>query len=841
MKSIMTKTIACLLALTVSLSAVSCKPQDTPKLSSENVTVWGASANEKILQDLPASSYESIKTDAKIDIFMARGEYESGQVIITPSVDVKEYNVTVSKLKHVSGNAEIPTENMQVRMAKYISVTLNTSKNGAPLGMYPDALVPFSAVVEYEENKIIANENQSIYLTVETQLDQPAGIYTGTLTIDFKDFVKSVPVSVNVMNVTVSEEAHAKNCYLATWNSVNGELDTTQGMRDRYYDALIEYRLSPSLILKENDQSDEMIKAYVDKAYTYLINPRCSNIGIPYAEATGDYNGKSYKCISGKLFEKYLTAFMNKSLETGVNLMRKLVFYNAVIDEAFLMNRPMDQVRLNYKIMNETILKVASEFEGKTVQKQQFKQEIIESLKVLPCILTCEYSQNYIDGCADEIEYINTYCPLYQHYDSESQRENYKREEIVEQWWYGCNTPRDPYPSTHTDVTDTLSLRVIGWMQQEYGIVGNLNWAVDYYITHGDENRDTFLEDYFSGNADRTKTEGNGAANGDGYLFYPGGQYGLDKPIASIRLEGLRDGMEDYEVIYALKEKYKELGFSADKLLSVLGENLFSGAQVTADNKKYEDARYNLYSLASAANSSANVCIVETNDNANGIIESKIYAKDGVEIKSNGQVLSNGVKHGDGVIYTVITTLNKDVNALDLSYVIDGVETSYYQNFGGKVDYYDANALNGAFVSDFANVEQSLESENPFGLDKSMLKLTVGEIADDTGLKQQRFKLQSNAFESFDAKVGKFTIVLYNAESTAITLNMYAKYTKDPAPALIATVILKPNEKTTITVSVDAINWKTKGKLSYLNLKLNESSFESAKILYVESLAVYYK
>ena len=808
----------------------------------EDVILWGASANEKILQDLPASNYSQIKTDAKINLVMAKGEYESGQIVITPMVDVYKYYVSVSKLTQVGGTAEISTDKMQVRMAKYLPVTINTSKNGAPLGMYPDALLPFSAAVEYEENKINANENQSIYLTVNTEIDQPAGIYTGTLKVDFVDFYYDLPITVSVMDVTISEEAHAKNCYLATWNSVNGELDTTQGMRDSYYDALIEYRLAPSLILKENDQSDAMIKMYIDKAYTYLINPKCSNIGIPYAETSDYYNGVSYKCISGKLFEKYLTGFMNKSLETGVNLMRKLVFYNAVIDEAWnpWVNRPLDQVRLNYKIMNETIARVVEAFEAKSVQNETFKQEIIDSLKVLPCILTCEYSQEYIDGCTDEIEYINCYCPPYQHYDSESHRAEYDREEIVEKWWYGCNAPKYPYPSTHTDVTNTITLRALGWMQQEYGIVGNLNWAVDYYVTYGKENRDQFVEDYYGENADRTKGDGNGAANGDGYLFYPGGQYGLNKPVASIRIEALRDAMEDYEVIYALKEKYKSLGFSVDELLSILGEDLYTGAQVKANSKVYEEAREKLYSLAAAANSSAEICIIETNDNANGVIESRIYAKKGVEIKNNGQVLSNGVDYNDGVIYTITTTLNNDVNAMNLTYEVDGVEMSYYQNFGGKVDYLEAATINGSFVSDFASVEQSLETTNPFGINKNMLKLVVGEIADETGIQQQRFKFQNSVFDSFDAKVNKIVFIMYNAEDTDIAINVLAKYSKDPAPALLTTSVLKSGEKTVVSVSVNSVNWKTKGKLTHLYFKFNESSFENAKTVYVESMLVYY-
>ncbi len=41
--------------------------------------------------------------------------------------------------------------------------------------------------------------------------------------------------------------------------------------------------------------------------------------------------------------------------------------------------------------------------------------------------------------------------------------------------------------------------------------------------------------------------------NGDGFLIYPGGPLGQDEPVSSIRLENAREGVEDYEYLYQLK------------------------------------------------------------------------------------------------------------------------------------------------------------------------------------------------------------------------------------------------------------------------------------------------
>ena len=47
--------------------------------------------------------------------------------------------------------------------------------------------------------------------------------------------------------------------------------------------------------------------------------------------------------------------------------------------------------------------------------------------------------------------------------------------------------------------------------------------------------------------------------NGDGYLLYPGRPIGHDGPVSSIRLEQAREGVEDYEYLYILREKLADL------------------------------------------------------------------------------------------------------------------------------------------------------------------------------------------------------------------------------------------------------------------------------------------
>ncbi len=63
--------------------------------------------------------------------------------------------------------------------------------------------------------------------------------------------------------------------------------------------------------------------------------------------------------------------------------------------------------------------------------------------------------------------------------------------------------------------------------------------------------------------------------NGDGYLAYPGAPIGYAGPVSSVRLEQAREGCEDYEYLYILRERIasaRKLGRAAAEAERVLAE-----------------------------------------------------------------------------------------------------------------------------------------------------------------------------------------------------------------------------------------------------------------------------
>ena len=128
-------------------------------------------------------------------------------------------------------------------------------------------------------------------------------------------------------------------------------------------------------------------------------------------------------------------------------------------------------------------------------------------------------------------------------------------------------------------------------------------------MKNNQDNTFSVLEDCYS-TAERYP-----GTNGDGFLFYPGKPYGIEGPVGSIRLHSIRDGLEDYETIWQLRERYGELSekygvaLSADDLLNHLTEKLYSGTKVYTNSALFAAARRSLAETLLAALSPAGVAV----------------------------------------------------------------------------------------------------------------------------------------------------------------------------------------------------------------------------------------
>ena len=673
--------LICVLACALFLPA--CGEKDSGASdNARGVTVWGMPGTEKVYENIDQNSayYAQYKTEPNVNLTMAKGELEGSQIIISANEDTV-FDFESADL--VCGENKIPKENVEIFVQKYITVQVNyDAGSNLPPANYPDALVPMENIKKTKENVVLKGENQGFYIRVKTAIDQPVGTYTGNLTLKVGDKTQAIPVSVKVDDVTVSEVNHLKSTFINGWSFFEGELDTSQAMFDAYNDALLEYRLCGNNLTDGNNHLEdistpEKLNAWVEKAYEYMQNPMCSTVNMPYQMNGANLNQSKMKEV--------LQAILNKSIETNYNMFEKLIWYGGVIDEP-RGNGIMEKAYNVSMQFDETKNDVADKFAISKVDiSAEFKAELVQGIRDIPNIVTEYYDEALASAGV-------TFCPLFQYYNSEALRDDY--EGLGDRWWYGCVQPKAPYPTYHIDDT-WLSARVLSWMQAEYNVVGNLYWATDLYARYDPSKGYQSIDEYYEGVATRLN-----GANGEGFLFYPGKKYGIDGPLGSMRLEAIRDGMEEYEIFYSIKQRFEQANqtLSAEyqldfaSFVASLAKGMYSGTVVTTDTQEFSAARAKLFETEKLS-AATGYGIIENADDGYGKHTFKFVANKDWTVKCGGESLTAVAVEGEYAVYQIETSLKQAVNNLNLSFEKEGERIDYTIELGGKATVRYGNSL----------------------------------------------------------------------------------------------------------------------------------------------------
>lgn len=639
-----------------------------------SIDIWSANSSQKILRDISADDYAYYREAGEYNIFTVRNEYESGQIILTPENDVKSYAVEIFDLVSESGE-KLGKECFDVYNQKYIEVTKKSNGKSTGLGWYPDALLPFEKAVEYKENTIKSGENQGIWITLKCPKEQAYGIYTGTFNIIIDGVTHIVPASVTVFDYLLSDTVTAKSCFMIDrWKMTYAGDDTIQAYQ-AIYEYLLDHRLS-AYLLPVIDNDDDM---YLESLIKYHNDPRMSAYALPHQSITivlpsgGTDLGVNYIRL-----EQTITKIAEYSIRNNVNLLQKAYLEFAdVIDEAEIRGITARAVRVAREV-EEFKTSLADKLEARTDLSGDKKAEVISKIRNMSNLFTDrKFEGLYQNGTA-----VKNFCPMFNDFTNEQQRAEYRAlaEQGFEYWWYGCTGPHNPYPTYHTD--DVLvSSRILRWMQKEYGVSGDLYWCVNQWVKI---EREVMTNPYNTANPYPS-------TNGEGLLLYPGKYYGMITPVGSIRLDSIRDGMEEYEMLAEINEIYKtfDAGCVADEgILKMLYDKLYRNAMVLSDSSLFTRVRKEMYSLAAFAQN-YDTAITELIKTANGYTFTVKTKKEVVLKDKDGNTLDAVSSTDDFNIYEISADEKLEIWAekngrsqslsLDLggsSFILNPLETS---------------------------------------------------------------------------------------------------------------------------------------------------------------------
>ena len=550
------------------------------RMDNLNFKVWQPSCGEKILKDktyaLPQIKELSVKLYAN--------ETESVRLCITPRGDIRSLCVELTDVDSAIS--------LSPGFVLYVKVEKSSAGTKSEVGAYPDALLPFSVAQSHGLNTINAGENQEIYITVRTAKNAVAGEYFSRVTIFADDEKKVLPLKITVWDYCLPEKNHTRQYFIIDDKQLS-LIEDNKGYKayKHYYEQLLQYRVNGSRMPFSTSENYRQVTAsYIAGLRTYYCDDRISVFSLPifYTEKSDDveYTHTQY------LFDEIIKA----SVADGVDYFKKAITYLWILDEPHL-----SKMRTEYC---KKVLPRFEELKNKTVASCLSKEadcaiyaQIAQSIKNMPNVITSAVNGKIITE-RDE-DYRITWCPPF---DNLAQQEYFKMWSALnkgEKWWYGCNWPVPPYPTYHIDDT-YASPRILSWIQYAYQITGNLYWRINYWARR-ENDKLTYIDPYEHITYPTT--------NGEGMLVYPGVKFGMEGFVPSIRLEAIRNGIEDYEALYCLdglfSENAKKINkdcIPANSILQPLYTRVFDKTMILQNAEAYlEEAREIVANLISAA------------------------------------------------------------------------------------------------------------------------------------------------------------------------------------------------------------------------------------------------
>ncbi|HFE53075.1 MAG TPA: DUF4091 domain-containing protein, partial [Bacteroidetes bacterium] len=405
---------------------------------------------------------------------------------------------------------------VELRRVEYVPVETPSDAYGSQ-GHWPDPLPPLKEALQLRPG-----QNVPMWVAISAPRSQTPGLYRGEIEIlQGSRRVAGVPLVVRVLDFTLPAEPTVETAYgVSPERRYFGPVSDAQFRRihDLTMQLCARYRISPYYPHRganfrytfEGDPPRAVLDfSAFDSAMTrYLdgLHFTTFNVGGLPAELDGHKRGTpEYE----RLFRDVFGRVQEHLRERG--WLRKAYWY--WVDEPPISQ--YDDVKKGMALLKRACPDIRR-------------------------LLTC----NQEDAPVPEFYgLVNLWVPILDRYNPDLAHARQKLGETV--WWYVCTGPKAPYPNNFID-HPAVNHRIRFWMLDRYGVDGSLYWSITYW-------RQSPWEQAMS-----VSPSGGNWGNGDGRLLYPPrrtipNEPVVEAPVPSIRLECLRDGLEDVELLHALR------------------------------------------------------------------------------------------------------------------------------------------------------------------------------------------------------------------------------------------------------------------------------------------------
>ena len=518
-----------------------------PAVNNEDVKVWAVPGEQKVRPNdrIENSNLVWSAEKKKITVAGAGNEHVSFQVVITTPVPPgwrpkapDGFFVKASDLTSANGESILKNQ-VSLFLEHYIQIYAISSPIGAT-GLWPDALAPLKEPFSMQAQYAVVG-NRPIWVDVFIPSGTPKGNYSGTITVTrFDKIIETLGVEVEVYGFSLPEETHLityvniSKSEIARFYNKQEASPEMEELTQNYFTFLYEHRMEtwfndplvPAITIKgetvELKFNDQRYDQYLNKQKTKRVILETAPNDI-----IRQYGQDHFSDASVKMVKQYLAAVESYFRKNG---WRDRLVFNSPIDEPNT-KQDYEDTRRWARIVHETVPGIP--------------------------FLATESPVTDNPEWGSLRGYVNNYCVHGNSLNDPVVKQALREEQAKggEATWYISCDQAYPQPNYFIDAP-ALDPVMVPWITERYKMNGILYWAANFW----NQTPDPWLDPvtYISG----FECSGGYVLNGEGSLIYPGnhtkrytGQPDVNGAVSSVRFELLRDGIEDYEYLWMLKNK----------------------------------------------------------------------------------------------------------------------------------------------------------------------------------------------------------------------------------------------------------------------------------------------
>lgn len=370
------------------------------------------------------------------------------------------------------------------------------------VGWYPDPILDFLKTFDIKKGEI-----EPVWIRVKAPAGTPAGDYRGQIVVKPANAPElKLELKVHLWGFDLPKETHLRTATSIGESYISKAYggSVTDTMRAKYEDFTLSYRMNPDGLYRSQPPSIQSLLRWNKEglnAFNIVYVPKPANVkaGEPYP-------------IDKK------TAILDK-----IDAIVPELKANGLYSKAYVYG--FDEIGTeSYVAMKDILGAIKAKY---------------------PDLMIMTTGRDHTYGVASGVDAVDAWCPLTPYYDVERAKKARARGKQV--WWYICISNKEPFANWFVECDAIDSRMLMGLQTAKYRPDGFLYYNISRWpltkkpITDGPYT-DWSPASYFSN-------------NGDGSILCAG----PDGPLATIRLENARDGIEDNEYFWLLREEANRL------------------------------------------------------------------------------------------------------------------------------------------------------------------------------------------------------------------------------------------------------------------------------------------